>query len=85
MLRQNIVHDPAVDVGQPEVAAGEAVGEPLVVEPHKMQNRRVQISHVNLVFGGPQPDRVGGAVVAAAADAGAEVDTQEEVCPVTVL
>ena len=32
-LRQNAVHDVAVDVGQSKVAAGKAVGELLVIEP----------------------------------------------------
>mgnify|MGYP000169805405 CR=1 FL=1 len=36
----------AVHVGQAEVAAGVAVGEPFVVEAQQMQNRRVQVVDV---------------------------------------
>jgi hypothetical protein len=48
---ENIANDPAVDIGQAEVAARVAVGEPGVVQPHQMQDRRVQVVHVNGVFG----------------------------------
>ena len=35
---QNFIDDPAVDVGEAEVAAGPAVGESLVVEAHQVQD-----------------------------------------------
>ena len=40
---QDVVHHPAVDVGQAEVAAGVAVGQPLVVEAEQVQDRGVQV------------------------------------------
>ncbi len=42
--------DLAVHVGQPEVAALEAIGQPGVVEAQQMQQRRVQVVDVNLVL-----------------------------------
>ena len=51
-LRQNTSHDTAVDIGQPEVAAGITTGESLVIEAHKVQNRRVKVAYMNLVFNG---------------------------------
>ena len=45
------MHDAAMDVGQSEVTAGMAVGEPLMVEAKQVQHRRVQVVHVHLVHG----------------------------------
>src|SRR5688572_30486310 len=45
-LRQDLPHDAAVHVGQAEVAAGVAVGEPLVVQAQKMEDRGVQVVDV---------------------------------------
>ena len=42
--------DVAVDVGQPEVAAGVFVGQRLVIESQQMEDRRVQIVEVHAVF-----------------------------------
>ena len=49
-LRQNTPHDTAVDIGQPEVAAGIPIGEPLVIEAHEVQNRLVKVVNMNRVF-----------------------------------
>ena len=46
------MHDVAVDVGQAEVAAGVAVGQPLVVEAEQVQDRGVQVVDVDLVLDG---------------------------------
>ena len=35
---EDLSHDPAVDVGQAEVAAGIALGQPLVVQAQKVQD-----------------------------------------------
>ena len=42
-LRDDVVHDLAGDVGQPEVATAVLVGQPLVVDPHEVEDRRVQV------------------------------------------
>ena len=39
MLRQERINNVAVDVGQAEIAALEAVGQPLVVDAQQVQNR----------------------------------------------
>src|SRR5437588_1383890 len=41
--RQDVTHDGAADVGQAEIAAGVAVGQPLVVEAQQVQHCRVQV------------------------------------------
>ena len=46
------MHYSTGNVGQAEVAAGIAIREPLVVQPHQMQDGCVQIVHVNAVFDG---------------------------------
>ena len=43
MLGQNLFDYFAVDVDQPEIAPGVAIGEPLMGHPHQMQNRRVEV------------------------------------------
>ena len=47
---QNLLDHLAVDVGQPEVAAGVPVGESLVVQPQQVQDGRVQVVDVHLVL-----------------------------------
>src|SRR3954470_14298989 len=58
-------------VGQAEVAAGVAGGQPLVGQPQQVQDRRVQVVDVNLVGGGVPAVVVGGAVPVARLDAAA--------------
>ena len=48
---EKIVHDVAVDVGQAEVAAHEAVGQLLVIEAELVQPSRLQVMHVDGVLG----------------------------------
>lgn len=42
-LCQEFLHDPPADVGQPEVASHVPIGESLVIKPHQMQDRRLQV------------------------------------------
>jgi hypothetical protein len=42
VLRQNLTHDAAVDVGEAVIAASVAPGEALVVEAQEVQHRGVQ-------------------------------------------
>ncbi len=46
-LRQQVAHDMAVHVGEPEVAALVAEGEALVVESEEVEHGRVQVVHVH--------------------------------------
>ena len=63
-LRQYLLHHAAAHVGQAVVAAGVAVGQPLVVEAQQVQDRRVQVVDVDLVL-----DRVPAELVGRAVDA----------------
>ena len=71
MSGQDPGDDLAVHVGQPHVAAAEAVGQPLVVDAQQMQHRGVQVVDLDLVFDGVVAVVVGGAVDGAALDAAA--------------
>ena len=55
----NIPYDLAVYVCQTKVAAGVAVGQPLVVEAQQMQNRRVQVVDTGGLVHGLEPEIVG--------------------------
>ncbi len=70
-LRQNLLHDIAVHVGQPVVAAGVAVGEPLVVEAQQVQHRGVQVVDVDAAADHLVAEFVGLAVTEAAFHAAA--------------
>ncbi len=50
LAREDLPNDVAVDVGQAVVAAAVAIGQPLVVEAHQVQDRRVQVVDVDLVL-----------------------------------
>ena len=56
------MNDVAADVGQPEVAALEAVRELQVIEPELMQHRGVQVVDVDTIFRGVPADFVGRSV-----------------------
>ena len=60
-LRQNRPHDLAADVGQAEVAAGVAEGQPLVVEAQQVQDRRLQVVDVDGVLDDVEAQVVGAA------------------------
>ena len=38
------------DVGQPEVAAAVAVGEPLVIDAHQVEDRGMEVVHMHVVL-----------------------------------
>ena len=60
--RQDLPHHLAMHIGQPEVAAGVAVGEPGVVEAEQVQDRGVQVVDVHGVLDGLVAEFVGRAV-----------------------
>ena len=70
-LRDDVVDDVAVDVGEAEVAAGVAVSEFFVVEAEQVQNGGVEVVDVDYFFDGFEAEFVGGAVDVAAFDAAA--------------
>ncbi len=51
-LRDDVLHDRAVDVGEAEVAAAVAVGEAFVVDAQHVQHRGVQVVDAGAVFDG---------------------------------
>ena len=59
---EQITDDASVNVGQSEVAAGVAVSQGFMIEPHQMQNCRVQVVHVDFVLHGVIAEFVGLAV-----------------------
>ena len=59
---QDAPDDLAVDVGQPEVAAGVAIGQPGVIEAQQVEDRGVEVVDVDLVVDGVVAVIVGGAV-----------------------
>ena len=52
VLREYVRHDLAMNVRQPKIATRVAEGKLLVVEPQEMQDRGVQVMHVNFVRDG---------------------------------
>ena len=60
-----------MDVGQPHVAAAEAVGQSLVVDAQQVKHRGVQVVDLDLVLDGVVAVIVGGAVDGAALDSAA--------------
>ena len=68
-LGHNLVDDPTVDVSQPEVATSIAMRQSFVVQPHQVQNRRVQVVQVDATFDGTVTKIVRGAVLESAFDA----------------
>ena len=70
-LRENRFHHPPVNIGQAKIPAGVPVCELFVVESEQMQQRRVQIVDVNVVFDRLESEFIRGAVNRAAFDAAA--------------
>src|SRR5688572_22632404 len=56
---QQLLHDTPSDIGQAEVAALIAEGQPLVLQAEQMQQSRVQIVDVNRIFEHASPQVVG--------------------------
>ena len=71
LSRENRLHHLPMHIGQPEVAPGVAVRQLRVVEAEQVQDRRVQIMHVDLLLDGLVAELVGGAINRAALDAAA--------------
>src|SRR5262245_49632298 len=70
-LRQDFGHDLAVDVGEPLVLSVVLVSQLLVIEPHDVEDGRVQVVDVDLAFDRLEAELVGRAVDEAALDAAA--------------
>ena len=51
-LRDEVVDDVAVDVGEAVVPAGVAVGDFLVVEAHQVEHGGIHVVHVDAVLDG---------------------------------
>ena len=66
-----VFHHFALDIGQAEIAALETVGQFRVIESEQMQQRRVQIVHVDLVLHDVETEFVGFAESDARFDAAA--------------
>ena len=60
--RQDLTDDVAVNVGEAVVAAAVAISRRFVVEPHHVQDGRVQVVDVDLVLDGVPAEFVGGPV-----------------------
>lgn len=65
-LRDDVVGDRAMDIGEAEVASGIAVGELLVIESHEVQDGRVKVVDVHAFVDGGEAEVVAGAVHATA-------------------
>ena len=70
-LGEDFADDLAGDVGQAEVAAAVAEGQALVVEAEEVEDRGVEVVHVDLVLHGLVPELVGRAEREAGLHAGA--------------
>ena len=68
---EQVVNDPAGDVGQPHVAAAMEVSQEPMVEAQKVQDRGVQIVNVDLVLDGRVSEVIGRAVGLAPLDSAA--------------
>ena len=58
MLGHNFPYHPPIDIGKPEIASGITIGKLLMIEAQKVENRSVQIVHMNLVFHCPEAEFV---------------------------
>ena len=68
-LRQHLLDDLAVHVRQPFVAAVVPVRQPQVIQPHQVQDRRVQVGDVAGIFDGAEAELIRCADRLAATDA----------------
>ena len=59
-LRDHFSRDTAVDIGEPKITSGIAIREPLVIDPQLMQQRRVQVVHVDFPLQRLKAELVGG-------------------------
>lgn len=70
-LRNDVMDNFAVDIGESEVASGVAVSEFFVVEAEEVQHGGVEVVDVDAIFDGLESEFVGGAVDVSAFDAAA--------------
>ena len=61
-LRQDVLHNLPVDVGQSEVTPGIAIGQALVIESQQVKQGGVKVVHVDLVLDRLVAELVGGAI-----------------------
>src|ERR1043165_4469710 len=69
--RQHFAHSPSSQIGQPKLAAAEAIGQAFVIDAEAVQDRRVQVVDVDVILGDVVAVLVGAAVDDAALDAAA--------------
>src|SRR4051794_33363429 len=61
-LSDHVFHDIPHHIGEPEVAAIDAIRELLVIEPEERENRRMEIVRVHLVLGRARAEFIGRSV-----------------------
>src|SRR4051794_13860709 len=59
-LSDDVVHDAAMHIGQPEVAAAVVIGQSLVIDAEQMEDRGVQIMNVDAIFNRMHAQLIGG-------------------------
>src|SRR6266480_2287808 len=67
-LNDDFFNHSSVNVRQPEIATGVAVRKFFVIETQEVQDGRVQVVHVDHIFGSLKPKFVGGTIDRAALD-----------------
>ena len=68
MLCQQVLDDPSVDVGEPEVSSLVLERQLGVVNSEQMQSGRVEITHMHGVLGRLEPEVVSGSIRQAGPD-----------------
>lgn len=81
-LRQNILNHPTINIRQPEVPPRVPERQLRVVEPHDVQNGRMEIVHVARVLDDRRTPLIRRAVGRSALDAGAGQQARESAMPV---
>lgn len=61
-LREHFLNDSPVDIRQPELPALELERQPFMIDPEKMQDRRLQVVNVNAALGHVEAEVVGAAM-----------------------
>ena len=69
----------AIDIGQANIAAAEAEGQSLVIEPEQVEDRRMQVMDLDLILHNFIAVLIGGAVDGAAFDAAAGQPATESI------
>ena len=58
-LRHDLLDNPTVNIGQPKISTCIPISQLLVIEPQQVQQRCVQIMHMNLVLDRLVPELIG--------------------------